>query len=72
MAEIATAEQATDSANRFLGKYYFLRSPVGARREDDRWIVRVDIGAFTPAVVTVTIDARSGDVLEYDLPDGAA
>ena len=69
-----SAEQATEIAVEFLKGYYPVsHKPLSARFQkgrvvaEDKWVVEVDVGTFYPRVATVTIAARSGKILTYEV-----
>jgi len=67
--EIKSAIEATKIAQSYIGKYRFFTRPLKAVREDDTWFVDLDVGALNTVVAKVKIDAKSGEVLEYDIPE---
>jgi len=66
--EIKSAEEATVRALSFIKKYRTIVRPIRAVREDDSWLVEIDVGPIFSAIAKVKIDAESGDVLEYTIP----
>jgi hypothetical protein len=66
--EIKSASQATELAVSFIKKYRFTTRPLKAVRENDTWLVEVDVGPILPAIAKVKLDASSGDILEYNIP----
>ncbi len=68
--EVKSAEEATKIAQAFIAKLRTkaITRPIKASREDDIWIVKIDIGAIFISMATIKIDAKSGAILEYDLP----
>ena len=67
--EVKSAPEATTIAEKFVKKYRFFTRPVKAVRRDDTWIVEIDVGPIITSIATVTIDAKSGDILEYSLTE---
>ena len=66
---ITTASEATDIALKLLEPHcLFQRRPRSAVKKEDVWTVRIDVGLFFRELATVTIDAKSGEVLSYDIP----
>ena len=66
--EIKSASVATKKAVSFVKKYRVIARPLKATREDDKWLVEIDVGPLFVAVARVKIDAKSGDILEYNIP----
>jgi len=66
--EIKTAEKATAIAHSFIKKYRSFARPVKAIREDDAWLVDIDVGPLAAKIAKVKIDAKTGDILEYTIP----
>ncbi len=66
--EVKSAARATDIAMLFIKKYYMFARPLKAVREDNTWLVEIDVGPLTPMVAKVKLDAKSGDILEYTTP----
>ena len=66
--EAASATKATEIAHSFVKKYRFPARPLKAVREEDTWLVEIDVGPILPAVARVKVDASSGEILEYDIP----
>jgi len=66
--EVKSAPEATEIANKFIKKHRFFTRPIKAVREDDTWLVEIDVGVITTEIAKVKIDAKSGDILEYDIP----
>ena len=66
--EKKSAEEATARALSFIKKYRTIVRPIRAVREDDSWLVEIDVGPIFTAIAKVKIDAESGDVLEYTIP----
>ncbi|HID28224.1 MAG TPA: hypothetical protein EYP22_10520 [Methanosarcinales archaeon] len=70
--EIKNASEATEKALSFLMEKYPLRSriakPVKTSRENNLWIVELNIGIVRVLIATMKIDAVSGEILEYNIP----
>ena len=66
--EIKSAKEATEVALSFIKKYRFIARPLKAVREDNIWLVEIDVGPIFVMVAKVKLDAKSGDILEYTLP----
>ena len=66
--EVKSAPEATEIANNFIKKHRFFTRPLKAVREDDTWLVDIDVGVITIEIAKIKIDAKSGDILEYNIP----
>lgn len=66
--KVDTADRAMEIAHSFIKKYSAVALPLKAVREDDSWLVDIDVGALAVKVAKVKIDARTGDVLSYEIP----
>ena len=67
--EVKSASEATKIAKDYVGKYRYFTRPLKAVRQNDTWYVDLDVGAFVTVVAKVKIDAKSGEVIEYDIPE---
>ena len=67
--KVDTADKAMEIAHSFIKKYAPIALPLKAVREDDVWMVDVDVGALVVKIAKVKIDARTGDILSYDIPE---
>jgi len=67
--EIKSAEEATERAILFIKKYRNFARPIKAIRENDSWLVEIDVGPILTTIAKIKIAAESGDVLEYTIPD---
>lgn len=67
-SEVKSAKEATEIAQTFISKYRFFTRPLKAVREDDIWLVELDVGPLFTVVAKVKIDAKSGEILEYNIP----
>jgi uncharacterized membrane protein YkoI len=67
--EVKSATEATKIAQQYVRKYRFFTRPLKAVRQNDTWYVNLDVGAFATVVAKVKIDAKSGEVIEYDIPE---
>lgn len=65
--EVKSAKEATEIAQSFVQQYFFFARPRKAIRDDGIWLVELDVGALTPMIAKVKLDAKSGDVLEYTI-----
>lgn len=68
MADIKSAAEATEIAGSFIKKYRWFARPIKAVRENDAWLVEIDVGPFSTIIAKIKIDAKSGDILEYTIP----
>ncbi len=66
--EVKSAAEATRIASSFIGKYRWYIRPLKAVRENDAWLVEIDVGPLAPIIAKIKIDAKSGDILEYTIP----
>ena len=67
--EIRSAEEATTRAISFIKKYRYYARPIKAVRENDNWLVEIDVGPIFTTVAKIKIAAGSGDILEYNIPE---
>lgn len=67
-SEVKSAAQATGIAESFIKKYRWYTRPLKAVREDDTWLVEIDVGPLHAIVAKIKVDAKSGDILEYTIP----
>ena len=68
-AKVDTADKAMDIAHSFIKKYSPVALPLKAERQDDIWLVDIDVGALAVKVAKVKVDARTGDILSYNIPE---
>ncbi len=66
--KVATADQAMEIAHSFIKKYSPVALPMKADREGDVWLVDVDVGALSVKIAKIKVDARTGDILSYEIP----
>jgi len=66
--KVATADKAMEIAHSFIKKYSPVALPLKAERQDDVWLVDIDVGALAVKVAKVKVDARTGDILSYEIP----
>jgi hypothetical protein len=66
--KIDTAEKAMDIAHSFIKKYSPVALPLKADKQGTIWLVDVDVGALATKIAKVKVDAKTGDVLSYDIP----
>ncbi len=67
--KVTTATEAMDIAHSFVKKYSGFALPLRAAREDDVWLVDIDVGALAVKVAKIKVDARTGDILSYEIPE---
>ena len=67
-AKVDTADKAMDIAHSFIKKYVPVALPLKAERKDDEWLVDIDVGALAVKVAKVKVDAKTGDILSYEIP----
>jgi uncharacterized membrane protein YkoI len=68
-AKVDTADKAMEIAHSFIKKYSPVALPLKAERKDDVWMVDIDVGALAVKVAKVKVDARTGDILSYEIPE---
>jgi len=66
--EVKSAPQATEIAVSFVEKHRFFARPLSAVRENGNWVVKIDVGPLGKEIASVKIDAKTGEILEYDIP----
>jgi len=66
--KVDSADKAMEIAHSFIKKYTPVALPLKAIRQDDIWLVDIDVGAFAVKVAKVKVDARTGDILSYEIP----
>ncbi len=67
-SEVKSAAEATEKAESFIKKYRWYTRPLKAVREDDTWVVEIDVGPIFTTIAKIKIDAKSGDISEYSIP----
>jgi len=67
--KVATADKAMEIAHSFIKKYSAVALPMKAVKEGDVWLVDVDVGALAVKVAKVRVDAKTGDILSYEIPE---
>lgn len=66
MPSINTAEDAVNTAERFLNRYHPLfRVLKRVVREGDKWVLEFDVAILGTEIVRITLDAQTGNVIEY-------
>jgi len=66
--EVKSAAEATELARNFIKKYRTYTRPLKAVREDETWLVEIDVGPIFAIIAKIKVDAKSGDILEYTIP----
>ena len=66
--EVKYAREATEIATSFIKKYRMFTRPLKAVRENDTWLVEVDVGPIFTTIAKIKIEAKSGEILEYSIP----
>ena len=66
--EVKSAQKATEIATSLLKQYYGFLRPISASRQNNKWIVKIDVGLVTTQIVEVVIDASTGNITSYALP----
>jgi len=67
-AKVDTADKAMEIAHSFIKKYSPVTLPLKAVKEGDVWLVDIDVGALAVKIANVKVDARTGDILSYEIP----
>ena len=67
--KVGTADKAMDIAHSFIKKYVPVALPMKAVKQGNVWNVDVDVGALAVKVAKVKVDARTGDILSYEIPE---
>jgi uncharacterized membrane protein YkoI len=67
--KVKTATEAMEIAHSFIKKYIPIALPMKAVREEDVWNVDIDVGALAVKVAKVKVDAKTGDILSYGIPE---
>ena len=67
--KVDTADKAMEIAHSFIKKYSPVALPMKAVKEGDIWEVDIDVGALAVKIAKVKIDARTGDILNYEIPE---
>ena len=67
-SKVDTADKAMEIAHSFIKKYVPVVLPLKAERKDDEWLVDIDVGALAVKVAKVKVDAKTGDILSYEIP----
>jgi len=70
MPELKSAPEATEIALSFLKEHYQFvpQEPIKAAKEDNIWLVEIDVGLLRTRIAKIKIDARTADILEYSIP----
>jgi len=66
--KVDTADKAMEIAHTFIKKYTPVALPLKAEKEGNVWLVDIDVGALAVKIAKVKVDARTGDILSYDIP----
>lgn len=66
--EVKSAQEATAIALSVIEKQYGFTRPIKAVKEGNIWLVQIDVGVFKTRIGNFKIDAKTGVVLEYDIP----
>ena len=64
---VKSARLATKLAESILREYPF-RRPIKAQKTGDIWYVQIDVGVLKQRIANFKIDAKTGAVLEYEVP----
>lgn len=66
--KVDTADKAMEIAHSFIKKYSPVALPMKAEKEGDVWLVDIDVGALAVKIAKVKVDARTGDIQGYEIP----
>jgi len=67
--QVKSAKEATTIATNFLKQYYAFTQPKSASKDNDIWVVEVDVGVLMSEIAQVRIDASTADVIGYSFPE---
>ena len=67
--EVKSAGKATEVATSFLKQYYPFLRPVSAARANGTWLVKIDVGILKKRIAEIKINAVTGGVTEYSVPE---
>jgi len=67
--EVESAAKATEIAHSFIKKYRPIALPLKAIRENDVWNVEIDVGPLAVKIAKVKIDAKTGGIISYEIPE---
>jgi len=70
--KVDTADKAMEIAHSFIKKYSPVALPLKAQRQDDVWLVDIDVGPLAVKIAKIKVDAKTGDILSYDIPEKEA
>jgi len=65
--KVDDAERAMEIAHYYMKKDRTVALPMKAVRQNDVWLVDIDIGAVRLEIATVKIDAKTGDILSHEI-----
>lgn len=66
MPAIQTAEEAVDTAERFLDRYHPFRKLTKVVQAGGKWITEFNVSLIgPPEIVHIELDAGTGSVIEY-------
>jgi len=68
-AKVDTADKAMEIAHSLIKKYVPVALPLKAERKGNEWLVDIDVGALAVKIAKVKVDARTGDILSYEIPE---
>lgn len=67
--KVDTADKAMEIAHSFIKKYSPVALPLKAAKKNDVWLVDIDVGALAVKIAKVKVDAKTGDILSYNIPE---
>jgi hypothetical protein len=71
--EVKSATEATEIALSFLREHYqFIpQQPIKAVKEDNVWLVEIDVCLLRTRIAKIKIDAKTATILGYSIPPEA-
>ncbi len=67
--KVDTADKAMEIAHNFIKKYSPVALPLKAAKAGTIWTVDIDTGPIAVKIAQVKVDAKTGDILSYDIPE---
>ncbi len=66
--EVRSAKKAIEIAMAFVRTCRLFPKPLSAVRENGSWVVKIDLGSSFEEIAIVRIYAKTGEILEYNIP----
>lgn len=67
--KVKTAEEAMDIAHAFVKKYSSTALPMKTAKKGEFWLVDIDVGALGTKIAKIKVDARTGKISSYEVPE---